>query len=404
MEELREREGSRDRELDLLRFEIEEIESVGPSEAEETALQAERERLAPARRADGRRRGRRRGDGARERRGRRRRDAGRGRAAGGRGGGRGPGARRARGQARHAADRGRGPGRRAAPLRVDRSRPSRDGSRRWRGGSTSTTGCARKHGGSVAAVLAHAEECIAKRDELESVEVELERAEAELAEAHAERDRLAAELTAARGEAAPRLAERVREELESLAMEGAEFEVVLEMRDGDRRHRGRAGGARCWRPNPGVPAAPLREAASGGELSRVMLALMTVAGGRRVAHARVRRGGRGRGRPDRARRRRAPARPRAAPPGALHHPPAPGRGPGRVATSASRRRSDASPRSPRSSALEGDDVVEELCRMLGAGASRRRPPAKHAREPRWRRHEGCQRASRAPGASAGRGR
>ncbi len=30
--------------------------------------------------------------------------------------------------------------------------------------------------------------------------------------------------------------------------------------------------------NPGVPAAPVREAASGGELSRVMLALMTVAG------------------------------------------------------------------------------------------------------------------------------
>ena len=31
-------------------------------------------------------------------------------------------------------------------------------------------------------------------------------------------------------------------------------------------------------PNPGVPAAPVRDAASGGELSRVMLALMTVAG------------------------------------------------------------------------------------------------------------------------------
>jgi DNA repair protein RecN (Recombination protein N) len=30
-------------------------------------------------------------------------------------------------------------------------------------------------------------------------------------------------------------------------------------------------------PNPGVPAAPLRDTASGGELSRVMLALMTVA-------------------------------------------------------------------------------------------------------------------------------
>jgi DNA repair protein RecN (Recombination protein N) len=32
-------------------------------------------------------------------------------------------------------------------------------------------------------------------------------------------------------------------------------------------------------PNPGVPAGPLREIASGGELSRVMLALMTVATG-----------------------------------------------------------------------------------------------------------------------------
>jgi DNA repair protein RecN (Recombination protein N) len=31
-------------------------------------------------------------------------------------------------------------------------------------------------------------------------------------------------------------------------------------------------------PNPGVPAAPVRETASGGELSRVMLALMTAAG------------------------------------------------------------------------------------------------------------------------------
>ena len=64
-------------------------------------------------------------------------------------------------------------------------------------------------------------------------------------------------------------------------------------------------------PNPGVPAAPLRESASGGELSRVMLALMTVAGARRVADARVRRGGRRRGRPDRARRRGAAARARA---------------------------------------------------------------------------------------------
>ena len=45
LDELREREGGRDRELDLLRFEIEEIEAVGPSEPEEAELLSQRERL-----------------------------------------------------------------------------------------------------------------------------------------------------------------------------------------------------------------------------------------------------------------------------------------------------------------------------------------------------------------------
>jgi DNA repair protein RecN (Recombination protein N) len=73
------------------------------------------------------------------------------------------------------------------------------------------------------------------------------------------------------------MAERVLEELSSLAMEGASFEVLLEPRE----EVGPSGAERVelmLAPNPGVPAAPIREAASGGELSRVMLALMTVAG------------------------------------------------------------------------------------------------------------------------------
>ena len=60
-------------------------------------------------------------------------------------------------------------------------------------------------------------------------------------------------------------------------MEGAGFEVRLEPRE----EMSPAGAERVelmLAPNPGVPAAPIREAASGGELSRVMLALMTVAG------------------------------------------------------------------------------------------------------------------------------
>jgi DNA repair protein RecN (Recombination protein N) len=135
----------------------------------------------------------------------------------------------------------------------------------------------RKHGGSVAAVLEHAERCREEHARLAHAEIETERAEAALAEAFAERAKLAKKVTAARRKAGPKLAERVREELTALAMEGAAFEVVLEPRD-EVTPTGAERVEFLLAPNPGVPAAPIRDAASGGELSRVMLALMTVAG------------------------------------------------------------------------------------------------------------------------------
>jgi DNA repair protein RecN (Recombination protein N) len=134
----------------------------------------------------------------------------------------------------------------------------------------------RKHGGSIADVLAHAERCRARREELAGAGEALEAGEAELAEARAELENRAGELRAARDRAAPELAEAVRERLGGLAMEGATFEAALGERDG----YGPAGGDEVEfliAPNPGVPAGPLRDIASGGELSRVMLALMGVA-------------------------------------------------------------------------------------------------------------------------------
>ena len=132
-------------------------------------------------------------------------------------------------------------------------------------------------------MLEHAERCRAERERLEQAEVATERAEAALARGRSERaPRWPPSSASAAREAAPRLAERVREELGALAMEDAAFEVRLEPRD----EIGPSGAERVelmLAPNPGVPAAPMREAASGGELSRVMLALMTVAGHRRVA-------------------------------------------------------------------------------------------------------------------------
>ena len=53
----------------------------------------------------------------------------------------------------------------------------------------------RKHGGSIAEVLAHAERCRARREELEQAEVALGEVEAELAAARAELDGLAGELS-----------------------------------------------------------------------------------------------------------------------------------------------------------------------------------------------------------------
>ncbi|MDQ5808840.1 MAG: DNA repair protein RecN, partial [Actinomycetota bacterium] len=133
----------------------------------------------------------------------------------------------------------------------------------------------RKHGGSIAAVLAHAEECRRRRDELANAEVALEQATAELDAARAERAKRAAALHATRKKAAPKLAAGVRARLAELAMEGAAFEVTLNERDPG--PTGTDAVEVLIAPNPGVPAAPLRDIASGGELSRVMLAVLGTA-------------------------------------------------------------------------------------------------------------------------------
>ena len=135
----------------------------------------------------------------------------------------------------------------------------------------------RKHGGSIADVLAHAERCRARRDELERVEIALSEAEESLGGARAELDRLAGELSSRRRDAAPALAAAVRERLAELAMPDAEFDVEVRPRPDGCGARGADEVSLVIAPNPGMPAGPLREIASGGELSRVMLAILSVA-------------------------------------------------------------------------------------------------------------------------------
>jgi DNA repair protein RecN (Recombination protein N) len=137
----------------------------------------------------------------------------------------------------------------------------------------------RKHGGSIADVLRHAERCRGRRDQLERAEIDLDAAEQELEAARAELDRLAGELRKRRHRAAPALGAAVRSRLAELAMPDAEFAVEVRPRDEGCGPRGADTVELLIAPNPGVRAAPLREIASGGELSRVMLALLSVAHG-----------------------------------------------------------------------------------------------------------------------------
>ncbi|MGZ4344814.1 MAG: DNA repair protein RecN [Solirubrobacteraceae bacterium] len=279
--ELREMAGARERELDLLAFELDEIEAVAPSEQEEASLVAERDRL-------------------------RHLDALRLAASAGaeavspEGGG---GVSELLAQAERQLEAVAGIDRRlkamserlqavryeaedlGQELRAYLLELEADGGEG--GGPASLeqveerlalfARLQRKHGGTIAEVLAHAERCRARREQLEHADVALESGEQELAEARAELDALAAQLGERRRQAAPALAEAVRARLAELAMPDATFEVDLRPRPDGCGPRGADVVELMIAANPGVPAGPLREIASGGELSRVMLALLTVA-------------------------------------------------------------------------------------------------------------------------------
>ena len=133
----------------------------------------------------------------------------------------------------------------------------------------------RKHGGTVAAVLAFAEGASARREQLAGAEDAIAQAERDLEASRSELLEHAGALRRGRTRAARGFARAVHDQLAALAMGEASFEVQLSERD-----LGPAGADAVEfliAPNPGVPPGALREIASGGELSRVMLAIMSVA-------------------------------------------------------------------------------------------------------------------------------
>ena len=277
--------GARDRELDLLEFELAEIEEAAPNETEEARAARRARAAAPPRGPAGGRARRRRGAGARVGRAPARASCS-------------PAAdARARGAARAstprstaspsgcaaAALRARGPRRRAARATSRRSRASPAASRRsrsgWRRSSVSSASTAARSPPSSRTPSAAARAAT-------SWPAPRRRSSARRATWPRPR-RSWRGCAGALGQGAPG---------GGAAAGRGGARAARGAGDGGRRLRGRGSTARDEpgptgaetvefriAPNPGVPAGPLREIASGGELSRVMLALMGVAAEGRTA-------------------------------------------------------------------------------------------------------------------------
>jgi DNA repair protein RecN (Recombination protein N) len=135
----------------------------------------------------------------------------------------------------------------------------------------------RKYGdeqGTVDEVLEWTKRSADRLAELDGSDERVELLTAELAELDARLGDLAGQIREARVEAAQRLGVAVSEELAGLAMPHASLSV--EVHETARGPFGVDEIEFCFSANPGSPARPLQKAASGGELSRVMLALEVI--------------------------------------------------------------------------------------------------------------------------------
>jgi DNA repair protein RecN (Recombination protein N) len=133
----------------------------------------------------------------------------------------------------------------------------------------------RKYGGGEAEVLAFLERASEELGSLAGAEHERERVAAEVAELADRVSALAAMVSDGRATAAPRLAGALADELVELGMQGSSIEVKL-VPNPELVSAGAERAVFVFSGGPGQPAQPLSKVASGGELSRTMLACRSV--------------------------------------------------------------------------------------------------------------------------------
>lgn len=146
----------------------------------------------------------------------------------------------------------------------------------------------RKYSMSVPELIARAEEIKKELSDIEGFDERFSETEANLDRAYKEAEDIAEELTKERLNASGKLKEAIETELKELAMEGASFEVDIltaevavgddaEQRPGIGRlnEKGADRVSFLISTNPGEELKPIEHVASGGELSRIMLAMKT---------------------------------------------------------------------------------------------------------------------------------
>ncbi|MBC2116765.1 DNA repair protein RecN [Listeria booriae] len=134
----------------------------------------------------------------------------------------------------------------------------------------------RKYGKTVEAIIHYNEEIDQEILELSNRETHLGQLEKELESAKQDLQKLAEKLTTIRQKAAKQLEKQIKNELNQLYMEKAIFQVNFATPASEFTENGIDKVAFYMSTNPGEPLKPLSRIASGGELSRMMLALKTI--------------------------------------------------------------------------------------------------------------------------------
>ncbi|MEI6607228.1 MAG: DNA repair protein RecN [Verrucomicrobiota bacterium] len=130
----------------------------------------------------------------------------------------------------------------------------------------------RKYGPSLTEVLARRDSAAARLDTIENRGEKLAALESELAACRTALDGAGKTLSNARRKAAPKLAKEISTQLKDLGFIQSSFEAPLQTLS-DPGPQGYESIEFQFGPNPGEPLLPLRQIASSGEISRVMLAV-----------------------------------------------------------------------------------------------------------------------------------